>query len=107
MRGYDPSMVEPGRLAPVRAHPTLRLPAVTAPALLVGRSRRCDVVLDDPTVSGAHAALMLYAGRCYLTDRGSTNGTFVNGRRVWGTVTVEPGDRVRFGLTSLRLAPPG
>jgi pSer/pThr/pTyr-binding forkhead associated (FHA) protein len=99
-------MLGPGRLAPARAHPTLRLPAATAPALLVGRSRGCDVVLDDPTVSGSHAALMLFGGRWYVSDRGSTNGTSVNGRRIWGTVTVEPGDRVSFGLATFRLVVP-
>lgn len=100
-------MSGPRRLAPRRAHPTLRLPAGTAPGLLVGRSRSCDVVLDDPTVSGSHAALMLFGGRWYVSDRGSTNGTCVNGRRIWGTVRVEPGDEVSFGLATFRLGSPG
>ena len=99
-------MLGPGRLAPSRALPTLRLPAATAPALLIGRSRSCDLVLDEPTVSGVHAALMLFGGRWYVSDRGSTNGTCVNGRRIWGTVTVEPGDRLTFGLATFQLALP-
>jgi pSer/pThr/pTyr-binding forkhead associated (FHA) protein len=90
----------------VRAHPTLRLPTATAPVLLVGRSRTCDVVVDEPTVSGTHAALMLFGGRWYVTDRGSTNGTCVNGRRIWGTATVDPGDRLSLGLAAFVLAPP-
>ena len=95
------------RLAPQRALPTLALPSSTAPTIVVGRSHTCDVVLDEPTVSGVHAALMLFGGQWFIADRASTNGTRVNGRRVWGTAEIRPGDKVSFGLTSFRLAPPG
>ncbi|MGY2874420.1 pSer/pThr/pTyr-binding forkhead associated (FHA) protein [Marmoricola sp. URHA0025 HA25] len=91
---------------PVYAVRVLRLPAPHAPFVLVGRSRRCDVVLEDPTVSREHAGLVLFAGHWFVCDRDSTNGTRVNGRRIWGTSSVQPGDLVAFGDTALRLAAP-
>lgn len=86
--------------------PALVLPDEHEPVLLVGRSRTCDVVLTDPTVSRAHAALMRYAGRWHVVDRGSTNGTWVNDRQVWGTAEVRPGDRVGFGEATYVLVAP-
>jgi pSer/pThr/pTyr-binding forkhead associated (FHA) protein len=91
---------------PDQAVPVLRLPAPEAPFVLVGRSRGCDVVIDDATVSRQHAGLVLYGGQWFVCDRGSTNGTRVNGRRVWGTMSVRPGDLVSFGEAELRLTPP-
>jgi hypothetical protein len=94
------------RLAPKSLHPSLRLPGANEPTLVVGRSRSCDVVVDDPTVSRVHAAFMLFGGQWFVADRDSTNGTRVNGRRIWGTATVSPGDWVSFGEATFRLASP-
>lgn len=95
-----------GRLAPRGGQPSLRLPGAASPTLVVGRSRRCDLVVSDPSVSRVHAVLMLFGGQWFVDDRGSTNGTRVNGRRVWGTARVRPGDRVSFGRATYRLTPP-
>ncbi|PVG84255.1 hypothetical protein DDE18_01070 [Nocardioides gansuensis] len=89
------------RPAPV---PTLTLPDHRRPILILGRAGDCDVVLADPTVSRVHAVLMRYGGQWLLLDRGSTNGTTVNGRRTWGTIAVRPGDLVTFGRLGFRLA---
>jgi diguanylate cyclase (GGDEF)-like protein len=66
----------------------------------LGRSTDNTFPLDDMTVSRRHATLKLDAhGVVTLTDPGSTNGTFVNGRRVeagW-PLTLDEGDRVQFG----------
>ena len=85
---------------------TLSLPTSDRPFLLVGRSRRCDVVMDDPTISREHAALVLFGRHWFVCDRASTNGTRVNGRRIWGTVSVQPGDLVGFGEATFRLEGP-
>jgi hypothetical protein len=87
-------------------HPTLPLPDRTRPVLMIGRRADCDVVLSDETVSRVHAAIMLFAGQWILDDRGSTNGTRVNGRRVWGATVVAPGDRVSFGRSTFHLISP-
>lgn len=95
-----------GRLGTHPVERALRLPARDDPFVVVGRSRRCDVVVDDATVSREHAALVLYGGRWFVCDRDSTNGTRLNGRRIWGTASVQPGDRVSFGEATFRLVRP-
>src|SRR5258708_32911454 len=50
--------------------------------LIVGRTEDCDLPLADPTVSRRHAELDLTDSGLRLRDVGSTNGTFVDGRRV-------------------------
>jgi hypothetical protein len=91
---------------PDHAVPILPLPAPDGPCVLVGRSRRCDVVVDDLTVSREHAGLVLFAGHWFVCDRDSTNGTRVNGRRIWGTASVHPGDVISFGDAAYRLTRP-
>ena len=69
--------------------------------LLIGRSRDCDVTVDDPNVSRRHAELRNEDGRWIITDLGSTNGVKVNGRRV-EQAALEPGDELVFGLARMR-----
>ncbi|MEA2475252.1 MAG: hypothetical protein QOE06_3167 [Thermoleophilaceae bacterium] len=69
--------------------------------MLVGRSRDCDITVDDPNVSRRHAELRNEDGRWVVTDLGSTNGVKVNGRRV-ENASLEPGDELVFGLARLR-----
>lgn len=66
---------------------------------LVGRSSRCDIqISNDTKISKEHAKFIQQAnGRFRLMDMGSTNGTFVNEKRVRGEVVVDPNDRIRFG----------
>src|SRR5438477_12932246 len=54
--------------------------------ILVGQSPACSVRLADPSVSRRHAALELVSGALRVTDLGSTNGTWVNGLRVYDAV---------------------
>src|SRR5881296_1936384 len=61
--------------------------------LLLGRDQQNDVVLDDPRVSRKHAEIRLRLGRYTLYDLQSTNGTYVNGRRV-AEVVLNDGDRI-------------
>ncbi|WP_082599302.1 FHA domain-containing protein [Nocardioides sp. Root151] len=64
--------------------------------LTIGRSRTCDVVIDDPLVSRQHATIAL-GNVALLHDLGSFNGTFVNGHRLVGSTPLNPGDEVIFG----------
>jgi hypothetical protein len=68
--------------------------------LTIGRRPGNDLVLDDLTVSGEHAELRHRAGVTRLRDRGSSNGTRVNGEAVRERVLIE-GDRIDIGLYSL------
>jgi len=85
--------------------PRLALPAEGT--ITLGRSRTCDCVLADATVSRQHASLRCRDGCWFLRDLRSTNGTRVNGWRVVDEVEVRPGDRVTFGGVSYRLGRPG
>jgi FHA domain-containing protein len=67
---------------------------------VLGRSRECDVVLNDPNVSRRHAELRRADSGWEIVDLGSTNGIKVNGRRR-DRSQLEPGDRITLGLTDL------
>jgi pSer/pThr/pTyr-binding forkhead associated (FHA) protein len=82
--------------------PVLALPQEDH-AVILGRSRNCDCVLAEPSVSRRHAELRHDAGRWLLRDLGSRNGTRVNGARLLGETEVAAGDRVSFGDARFRL----
>ena len=63
----------------------------------VGSAPDSDVILTDKTVSRRHATLKVTDHSCSIGDDGSTNGTFVNGRRVTGPTIVRDGDELRLG----------
>jgi sigma-54 dependent transcriptional regulator, acetoin dehydrogenase operon transcriptional activator AcoR len=73
--------------------------------LEVGRagSPGLDLALNDPSVSAQHATLRRKGTLVEVSDRGSTNGTFVDGGRV-RTAVVAPGSIVRFGKTLFEVA---
>src|SRR4051812_12262722 len=62
----------------------------------IGRAPENSIRLEDPSVSSRHAEIVVMAQNCYLKDRGSTNGTVVNGQTVTET-QLRAGDRIRFG----------
>ncbi|MGD9497642.1 MAG: FHA domain-containing protein [Armatimonadota bacterium] len=68
-------------------------------AVTIGRSSENSLPLSDRFVSTRHALICLRDGRRILVDRGSTNGTFVNGVRVDGEVELCDGDRIAMGNT--------
>ena len=63
----------------------------------VGRGEDNDVVIPHSSVSRAHARLMKRNGTYELMDLNSTNGTFIDNRRLAGSQTLGNGTRVRFG----------
>jgi pSer/pThr/pTyr-binding forkhead associated (FHA) protein len=69
----------------------------------VGRSSGSTIVLrSDDYASGRHAQLTRHGGLLYVEDLGSTNGTFVNGRKTVGATPLRHGDTVRVGSTTFR-----
>ncbi|HSL01293.1 MAG TPA: FHA domain-containing protein [Rubrobacteraceae bacterium] len=72
-------------------------------ATSIGRSSASDIRLgSDDYASGRHARLTRHGGLLYLEDLGSTNGTFVNGRKTVGATPLRDGDSVRIGSTTFR-----
>ncbi len=69
--------------------------------LTIGRSSRNDICISDPFASRLHAEIRRENDQVLLMDNGSANGTFVNGRRVTGTVLLNVGDMVRIGETEI------
>jgi hypothetical protein len=67
---------------------------------VVGRSRRCDIVLADPNVSRQHIEIRRQGDGFMLRDLGSTNGTRLNRRDVKQAV-LQHGDRIELGATEL------
>jgi Protein of unknown function (DUF3662)/FHA domain len=65
----------------------------------IGRSRDCDVVLDDAGISRRHAEIRPGPAGWAVADLGSTNGVLVNGQQVQGSRPLAPGDRVELGST--------
>ena len=69
---------------------------------MIGRSSSCDFVIAHDSISRRHAMLTRDGDRVVITDLGSTNGTYVNGR--WITqAEVLPGDRLQLGRLDLVL----
>ena len=96
----------PGRLV-VLASPSGEPPAGQAFGLEVitalGRDVNNAIVIDDPFASAEHAVLT-YRGRSwYLEDLGSTNGSYVNGRKVEGVSPIGFGDELQIGQVRMRL----
>jgi hypothetical protein len=70
------------------------------PVTLLGRGTDCDLRLVDPGVSRHHAELRVENDQVVLVDRGSTNGTFVNGQPVRRVVLTD-GTHITLGRTTL------
>lgn len=69
---------------------------------MLGRSAGADVLVDDKFASSNHARLYMRGGAMFLEDLGSTNGTYLNGRRMNGSSRIGPGDSIRIGDTEFR-----
>jgi serine/threonine protein kinase len=70
--------------------------------LVVGR-HNADINLPDLEVSRRHALIRPVAGGIEIEDLGSSNGTYVNGRRIGKSTVVAPGDRIQLGQSHLRI----
>ncbi len=68
----------------------------------IGRNTSNDIVIEDPCVGRNHCTISQdNTGAFLLTDLNSTNGTYVNGKRINGTVRISVNDVVRIGNTTL------
>jgi len=80
---------------------------VVGERMTIGRSPSNSLILDDQSASRHHAELRhVGGGRYRITDVGSANGTWVNGRRLTVPRELEDGDQVLVGKVRLRFAAP-
>ncbi len=71
--------------------------------LSIGRSDTCDIVLDDSYVSQVHARVFPRGESFAVEDLGSTNGTYLNRRRITAPAELRRGDQIKIGKTVLEL----
>ena len=69
----------------------------------LGRAAGCQVTLDDTYASQIHARLFLREGQTFVEDLGSTNGTYLNRKKVQGPMVMQRGDRLQIGNTVMEL----
>src|ERR1700733_8683974 len=69
----------------------------------VGRVQGNDLMLPKGNVSKRHARLLHRDGRVIVTDLKSTNGTYVNGRKIAQATIVREGDKIYIGDFALRI----
>ena len=91
------------RLLMVRSETQQGLEVEVTDATVLGRSAEADVLLDDPYASEFHMRLLAQENGLVLHDLGSTNGTYVNGRRVTAPTTLRRGDSVQVGKTVMEV----
>jgi len=72
----------------------------------IGRDVNSSIVIEDTFVSADHAMLTFRGRAWYVEDRGSTNGTWVNGQRVESYLPLGYGDEIQVGQVRLRLDRP-
>ena len=75
--------------------------------LLIGRSSECDVTIPGEQASRRHAQIHRAGAEVIIADLGTTNGTYVNNRRLWGAASLQPGDEITIGETVLIVQPSG
>jgi pSer/pThr/pTyr-binding forkhead associated (FHA) protein len=71
--------------------------------LTIGRAEKCHIVVDDTYVSQVHARFYANGDSYFIEDLGSTNGTYLNRRRITDPEELSRGDRVKIGKTVLEM----
>jgi len=79
--------------------------ALSATRIVVGRASSCELQLEDSSVSSEHARLVRDSAGWRVVNLLSTNGTFVNDRKV-SSSAIASGDRIRFGRVEFRFYDP-
>jgi len=69
----------------------------------LGRGTHNEILVSDPSVSRAHAELVVGADQIMVTDLGSRNGTWINNRQAHSQELIKPGDKLRLGNVDLVL----
>jgi pSer/pThr/pTyr-binding forkhead associated (FHA) protein len=76
--------------------------AVTGSVFIIGRSPQCDLPVDEPLASRQHAEIVMEKGVYWIRDRGSRNGTLVNGEKIGERRKLKDGDEIGIGEVRLK-----
>jgi len=101
---HTPATLTLAEAAPVDG-PVGRVVAIDRP-LVIGRRADCEIVLLDDAVSGHHARIAWDTDSWRVEDLSSTNGTFVNGKRLSRPARLRSGDALRVGNATWRVETP-
>lgn len=71
-------------------------------AISLGRAGDNDITLDDKSVSAHHARIFTYFNTSYIEDLDSTNGTFLNDKKIYKHI-IHPGDTIRLGHVDITI----
>src|SRR5579864_279950 len=71
--------------------------AVADDTVSIGRAADCDVCLESPAVSRVHALILRSGSRFFVEDKGSSNGTFLNGERIGRREPLTEEDTLQIG----------
>ena len=69
--------------------------------VIIGREETADIVIPSPAVSRKHIRLKIAGLTVGLEDLNSSNGTFLNGKQIKGTVEIKSGDQIGLGKSVL------
>jgi adenylate cyclase len=79
------------------------LVTLSKPLTALGRGSANDVILPDPSVSRLHAVLKAENDKLTIADRGSTNGVYLNGKRISSEAEVTAKDTLRLGAYTITI----
>lgn len=103
VRGRKPSAKAPRSVVVIDEHGSKGKTISLDGTLQIGRAGACQIKLPDTYVSSFHARIFRRDGGWFVEDLGSTNGTYLNQRRVTAPAELRAGDRLRIGKTTLEL----
>ncbi|WP_104090638.1 DUF3662 and FHA domain-containing protein [Arthrobacter sp. GMC3] len=96
---------QPPAAAPLDGQPVLDIDgqrySLNASSIILGRSSEADILIDDTGVSRKHLEIRTGEGVCTAVDLGSTNGSYVNGRRLNGSTPLTDGSTITMGRTEI------
>ena len=75
---------------------------IISASLSIGRNEHNDIVINDSFVSSEHACITVRKHSYLLTDLASTNGTYVNDRKIEADMPLAPGDRIIVGPVTFK-----
>ena len=76
---------------------------LTETTVLVGRGRECQIIIENGHASRKHATIAIDDDQVVVSDLDSTNGTYLNGKRITGESLVKVGDVIKFDAESYSL----